>query len=161
VCNSDGDTSTEIALPTSTRFAVAVHILTALAVSDGKPLRSEDIAYSANTGAVVIRGLLSRLSDAGLTRSQLGAGGGALLAKPAAKIRLLDVYEAVEDTELFSLHRTPPCENCAVGGNILEAMQPVLSRARNALETELAKTTVADIAAEVARLGKFSIPLVW
>jgi hypothetical protein len=40
-------------------------------------------------------------------------------------------------------------------------MQPVLSRARNALETELAKTTVADIAAEVARLGKFSIPLVW
>jgi DNA-binding IscR family transcriptional regulator len=104
---------------------------------------------------------LSRLIDAGLTRSQLGAGGGALLAKPAEKIRLLDVYEAVEDTELFSLHRTPPCENCAVGGNILEAMQPVLTRARTALETELAKSTVADIAAEVARLGKFSIPLIW
>jgi Rrf2 family protein len=148
-------------MPTSTRFAVAVHILTALAVSDGKPLRSEDLAYSANTGAVVIRGLLSRLIEAGLTRSQLGAGGGALLAKPAEKIRLLDVYEAVEDTELFSLHRTPPCENCAVGGNILEAMQPVLTRARTALEAELAKTSVADIATEVARLGKFSIPLVW
>ncbi|MCK1393992.1 Rrf2 family transcriptional regulator [Bradyrhizobium sp. 1] len=148
-------------MPTSTRFAVAVHILTALAVSDGKPLRSEDIAYSANTGAVVIRGLLSRLSDAGLTRSQLGAGGGSLLAKPARKIRLLDVYAAVEDTELFSLHRTPPCESCAVGGNILEAIQPVLDRARKALEAELAKATVADVAAEVARLGKFSIPLVW
>jgi len=148
-------------MPTSTRFAVAVHILTALAVSDGKPMRSEDIAYSANTGAVVIRGLLSRLIEAGLTRSQLGAGGGALLAKPAEKIRLLDVYEAVEDTELFSLHRTPPCENCAVGGNIIQAMQPVLTRARTALETELARTTVADIATEVARLGKFSLPLVW
>lgn len=148
-------------MPTSTRFAVAVHVLTALAVSDGKPLRSEDLAYSANTGAVVIRGLLSRLSDAGLTRSQLGAGGGALLAKPAEKIRLLDVYEAVEDTELFSVHRTPPCENCAVGGNILEAIRPTLSRARTALEDELGKTTIADIAAEVARLGKFSIPLVW
>ncbi|HWL19143.1 MAG TPA: Rrf2 family transcriptional regulator [Bradyrhizobium sp.] len=148
-------------MPTSTRFAVAVHVLTALAVSDGKPLRSEDIAYSANTGAVVIRGLLSRLSDAGLTRSQLGAGGGALLAKPAEKIRLLDVYEAVEDLELFSVHRTPPCETCAVGGNILDAIQPTLGRARKALEDELAKTTVANIAAEVARLGKFSIPLVW
>lgn len=148
-------------MPTSTRFAVAVHVLTALAVSDGKPLRSEDLAYSANTGAVVIRGLLSRLSDAGLTRSQLGAGGGALLAKPAEKIRLLDVYEAVEDTELFSVHRTPPCENCAVGGNILEAIRPTLSRARTALEDELGKTTIADIAAEVARLGKFSIPLEW
>ena len=148
-------------MPTSTRFAVAVHMLSALAVSDGAPLRSEDLAYSVSTGAVVIRGLLSRLNDAGLTRSQLGAGGGALLARPAAKIRLLDVYKAVEDTELFSLHRTPPCENCAVGGNILEAMQPTLTRARKALEDELAKVTIADIAAEVARIGKFSIPLAW
>ena len=148
-------------MPTSTRFVVAVHVITALAVSDGKPLRSEDLAYSANTGAVVIRGLLSRLSEAGLTRSQLGAGGGTMLAKPASEIRLLDVYEAVEDTALFSLHRTPPCENCAVGGNILAALQPVLDRAREALEGELAKVTAADIAADVARLGKFSIPLVW
>jgi Rrf2 family protein len=148
-------------MPTSTRFAVAVHILTGLAVGDGKPMRSEDLAYSANTGAVVIRGLLSRLSEAGLTRSQLGAGGGTMLAKPAKKIRLLDVYVAVEDTELFSLHRTPPCESCAVGGNILAAIQPTLARARGAMEDELAKTTIADIAGRVAQLGKFSIPLVW
>jgi DNA-binding IscR family transcriptional regulator len=85
-------------MPTSTRFAVAVHTLAALAVSGGKPLRSEDLAISVNTGPVVIRGLLSRLSGAGLTRSQLGAGGGALLAKPANRIRLIDVYQAVEDT---------------------------------------------------------------
>ncbi len=148
-------------MPTSTRFAVAVHALAALAVSGGKPLRSEDLAYSANTGAVVIRALLSRLSAAGLTRSQLGAGGGTLLARPAKKIRLLDVYEAVEDTELFSMHRNPPCENCAVGGNILEAIHPALSRARKALEDELARTSIADVAAEVARLGKFSVPLEW
>ena len=80
---------------------------------------------------------------------------------PAQKIRLLDVYRAVEDTELFSLHRTAPCANCAVGGNILEAMQPSLMRARQALEDELAKVTIADIAAEVARIGNFSIPLTW
>ena len=148
-------------MPTSTRFVVAVHTLAALAVGDGSPMRSEDLAYSANTSPVVIRGLLSRLSEAGLTRSQLGAGGGAMLAKPAKKIRLFDVYEAMEDTELFSLHRTPPCEKCAVGGNILEALQPTLTRARKALEGELAKVTIADIASEVARLGKFSIPLAW
>lgn len=148
-------------MPTSTRFVVAVHILTGLAVSGGKPMRSEDLAYSANTSAVVIRGLLSRLSDAGLTRSQLGSGGGALMAKPAERIRLLDVYKAVEDTELFSVHRTPPCQTCAVGGNILTAINPTLTRAREALEDELARTTIGDMAAEVARLGNFSIPLVW
>ncbi|QOT81944.1 Rrf2 family transcriptional regulator [Cupriavidus basilensis] len=148
-------------MPTSTRFAVAIHALAAIAVSDGKPLRSEDLAHSVNTSAVVIRGLLSRLNDAGLTRSMLGAGGGALLAKPANKIRLLDVYEAVEDTELFTLHRTPPSETCPVGGNIVAAMQPALALARKALEEELAKVTIADIAEEVARLGKFSLPSAW
>jgi len=101
------------------------------------------------------------LSDAKLTTSQLGAGGGALLAKPAEKVRLLDVYRAVEDPELFSLHRTPPCKSCAVGGNILAAIQPSLDRARSALESELAKVSVADIAHEVARLGKFTAPLQW
>ncbi len=148
-------------MPTSSRFAVAVHVLAALAVSGGRPLRSEDLAYSVNTGPVVIRGLLSRLSNAGLTRSRLGAGGGALLAKPAEKIRLIDVYRAVEAPEFFSTHRTPPCKNCAVGGNIIQAIEPTLSRARKALERELSKVTVADIAAEVARLGKFSVPLEW
>jgi len=145
-------------MPTSTRFAVAIHTLTALAVNPDKPLRSEDLAGSVNTGAVVIRGLLSRLNDAGLTRSQMGAGGGALLAKPANRIRLLDVYEAVEDVEIFTLHRTPPNPVCPVGGNIQEAMRPVLERARSALEAELSKSTIADIAAEVARLGKFALP---
>jgi DNA-binding IscR family transcriptional regulator len=117
-------------MPTSTRIVVAVHTLAALAVNGGKPLRSEDLANSANTGAVVIRGLLSRLSDAGLTKSQLGAGGGALLAMPVKRIRLLDVYNAVEDTELFSLPRTPPCIACPVGSNNQEATHPALHRAR-------------------------------
>ncbi|CAD2242433.1 MULTISPECIES: Rrf2 family transcriptional regulator [Xanthomonas] len=148
-------------MPTSTRFAVAAHTLTALAVSGGKPMRSEDLAYSANTGAVVIRGLLSRLTAAGLTSSQLGAGGGALLARPAEDISLLEIYRAVENTELFALHRTPPCEACAVGGNILQALQPALERARQAMEQELAGVSVAQLAADVARLGKFSIPLQW
>ena len=114
--------------PTSTSFAVAVHVLTALAVGDGRPMRLEDLATSAATGAVVIRALLSRLNEAGLTRSQLGAGGGALLAKEASGIGLLDVYRAVEDTQIFPLHRKPPCRTCAVGGNILAAIEPTMNR---------------------------------
>nr|WSY54568.1 Rrf2 family transcriptional regulator [Streptomyces sp. NBC_00886] len=148
-------------MPTSSRFVVAVHALVALAVSGDKPLRSEDLAHSANTSPVVIRGLLSRLGAAGLTRSQLGAGGGALLARPAEEVRLLEVYRAVEDTRLFTLHRTPPPPDCAVGSNIVDALQPALTRAREAFEAELDHTTIAEIADEVARLGKFVMPLEW
>lgn len=81
-----------------------------------------------------------------------------MLAKPADRIRLLDVYRAVEDCEIFSLHRCPPDETCVVGKHIQEAMRPALERAREALEAELAATTVADIAADIARRGEFTIP---
>jgi len=148
-------------MPTSSRFAVAVHTLVSIAVMAGKPVRSEDIARSANTGAVVIRRLLSQLNDAGLTTSQMGVGGGALLAKASDEIRLLDVYQAVEDTEIFTLHRAPPCPTCAVGANIHEALMPTLHTARAAFENELSNVTIADIVAEVAKLGKFTLPLVW
>ena len=147
-------------MPTSTRFVVSVHTLVNLAVGDGTPVRSENLAFSANTSPTVIRGLLVRMNDAGLTKSQLGTGGGALLARPAERITLLNVYEAVEDTELFSVHREQPCKECPVGGNIIEAIQPILVKARQALEQELRIATIARLAADVAQLGRFSLPLV-
>lgn len=74
----------------------------------GRMVGPQDLAHSAATGPVVIRRLLSLLSEAGLTTSQLGAGGGAILAKPSDQIRLLDVYRAVADTDIFTLHRVSP-----------------------------------------------------
>jgi len=136
-------------MPTSTRFAVAVHALTAIATQEGEPVTSEELAWSINTNAAVVRSLLSRLNDAGLTTSQLGAGGGALLARPANKIRLLDVYSAVEDSELFATHRSPPCKSCPVGANVLEVLKPTLSKATQALERELGRVTIADVVSGV------------
>lgn len=145
-------------MATSTRFVLAVHVLSSLAISGGKPLRSEDLAFSVQTNPTFIRSLLSRLQEAGLTTSQLGAGGGALLAKASETIRLLDVYHATEDCDLFAFHRNGPNQACIVGKNIQDAIRPSLDRATQALETELGTVTIADIALEVARLGKFTIP---
>ena len=145
-------------MATSTRFVVAIHVLASLAIWDGKPLRSEDLAFSVKTNATFIRALLSRLQKAGLTTSQLGTGGGALLAKASNKIRLLDVYRATEDREVFAFHHQGPNESCVVGKNIQEAIRPSLDLATQALERKLGAVTIADIAQEVARLGKFTIP---
>jgi Rrf2 family protein len=142
----------------STRFVLSIHVLTSLAVTGGKPMRSEDLAFSVNTNATFIRSLLSRLQEAGLTTSQLGVGGGALLAKPPEEIRLLEVYRAVENGEVFALHRQGPNEACVVGSNIQAAIRPVLEEATDALEGRLASTTIAEVANEVARLGHFTIP---
>jgi Rrf2 family protein len=141
-------------MPTSTRFAVAVHALTAIATQEGNPVTSEELARSINTSAPVVRSLLSRLSEAGLTASQLGAGGGALLARPAKQIRLLDVYLAVEERELFATHRSPPCVSCPVGANLLDVLRPTLARATDALERELGRVTIADVANGVRRSAR-------
>lgn len=137
-------------MASNSRFVVAVHALAALAINAGRPVRSEDLAFSANTNATVIRALLSRLAEAGLTTAQLGAGGGALLARPAQEIRLLDVYRAVEDSEFFAMHRSRPSDICVVGRSIQDVLRPVLGTAQSALEAELAKVSVADIASEIA-----------
>lgn len=79
----------------NTRLPVAAHILTFLNALAGKPGTSELMAASINTNPSLVRRLLMQLGQAGLTRSQMGAGGGALLARPADRITLLDVLRAV------------------------------------------------------------------
>lgn len=141
-------------MPTSTRFAVAVQVLSALALGGGKPVTSELLARSAKTNPAVIRRLVGQLTEAGLTASQLGQGGGTLLAKPATRITLLDVYRAVEDTELFALPRSEPNKACVVGCFIRQVLCVRMTRAQRALEKELRKSTIAEIAADIARLER-------
>lgn len=141
-------------MPTSTRFAVAVHILAALAVNDGRVVRSEQLASSASTNPTVVRRILSMLAEAGLTSSQLGYGGGATLAKPADQITLLDVFQVVEEPNIFEMHRTPPDKNCFVGRNIQEVLTRSTAKAQQALEMELSKTTIANVAQEIQILAQ-------
>ena len=134
----------------SSRFAVAVHILTLLETGRGNPLTSEYIAGSVNTNPAVVRRILSRLARAGITTSRLGAGGGALLARPAREITLRDVYRAVEcEGRLFAMHQEEPNPNCPVGRNIQAVLDRATAAAQRALEETLAGRTLADVMAEV------------
>ncbi|NJM48658.1 MAG: Rrf2 family transcriptional regulator [Alkalinema sp. RU_4_3] len=141
-------------MPTSTRFAVTVHILSILALHDRQPVRSEYLAASVCTNPAVIRRLLCKLSDAGLTSSQLGYGGGTMLAKPADQITLLDIFHLVEDPNIFEMHRTKPNENCSIGRNIQEILLQSTTKAQQVLEDELAKTTIAQVSKEIQKLSK-------
>ncbi len=143
-------------MPTSSRFALAVHILTLLEAEGGGPLTSTYIAGSVNTNPGFIRRLLSQLARAGLVASRLGAGGGTQLARPAARIPLLEIYKAVEGQDLFALHHSPPNAECPVGCNIQATLSGVLGRAETALERELAGVTIADVAASVSRRSRRS-----
>src|SRR5678816_27793 len=95
----------------SSRFAVAVHVLAVLGYIErhgASSVSSRMIATSVNTNPVVIRKLLRSLKKAGLVRSKEGKGGGVRLAKNAALISLRDIYRAVETSEsLLGVNKRP------------------------------------------------------
>lgn len=130
---------------TSSRFAYAVHILALLSLQEGVPLSSEIIAGSVNTNPALIRRLLSMLAAAGLTSAQLGAGGGALLAREPKAIALVDVYRAVDDGQLFGLHRDTPNPACVVGRHIQTVLEEVVDDAARAMEASLGSRSLADV----------------
>jgi Rrf2 family protein len=130
---------------TSSRFAVAVHILTLMAWSDDEPLKSEQVAKSVNTNPVVIRRILCELAHARLVVSQTGSAGGSKLARRPDAITLLDIYEAVECRGVFSLHRHQPSRRCPVGINIETVLGEVLEEVDSAVEHVLTRITIQDV----------------
>lgn len=139
----------------SSRFAVAIHVLTLLALNRGEPVTSEYIAASVNTNAVVIRRTLAALRRAKLVDSRGGNGGGWRIAREPKALTLGAIYQAVAaDDALFAFHHRPPNADCPVGRHIQDALAGPFAAARRAAEDELARTTVADVLRGVqARAG--------
>lgn len=130
----------------SSRFTVAVHILTLVSIQSNELSTSEWIAESVNTNPVVIRRIIGKLRNAGLIQVRQGLGG-ATLQKPLKDITLLDVYravEVVEEGELFQFHEKPN-PNCPVGANIEAVLELILLRAQEAMESVLHEITMEEL----------------
>lgn len=134
---------------TSTRFAVAVHILTLIAVNKGAPVTSQRLALSAATNAAVIRRLLGLLFKAEISVSKLGKGGGATLARAPKRITLLEIYHAVEAPGLVAMPRRAPAHECLVGRNIQPALSSVTAKAEAAFFKKLEETTLKDVVKQI------------
>jgi Rrf2 family protein len=149
----------------NSRLSLAVHILTCLVefASPWEVETSERIARSVNTNPVILRRLLGTMEKEHLVTVQRGANAGWKLARKPEEITLLDVYRAVESGALFALHHTPPNSRCRVGAGIGSALTDVYAGAQQALEEELARTTIADICratlAASAAKGVYGKPL--
>ncbi|HEY0709845.1 MAG TPA: Rrf2 family transcriptional regulator [Polyangia bacterium] len=133
----------------SSRYTVAIHVLTLLAYGANEPMTSEYIAESVNTNPVVIRRLLGTLREANLVTSQPGPGGGWQLLRAPKAITLRDVYRIVEADPLFALHSNTPNPRCPVGGRIQGVLATRFEEARVALENHLERTSIKDLLREV------------
>jgi len=137
----------------TSKFTVAVHILTCIDVFDGQMrVTSDFLSGSTGVNAVIVRNVLGQLRNAGIVETRQGSGG-AHLAKALDEITLYDIYKAVDcidDEGLFHFHENPNVD-CPVGRNIHKAMDGRLKAAQAALENELKSTTLAQVVADTRK----------
>ena len=128
----------------TSKFTVAVHILTCIDMFDGKMrVTSDFLSGSTGVNAVIVRNVLGQLRAAGIVETRQGSGG-AHLAKALDEITLYDIYKAVDcidDEGLFHFHENPNAE-CPVGRNIHKAMDGRLEAAQAALDAGVSAITI-------------------
>lgn len=134
----------------NSRFAVAVHALALIAWHEDARHSSREIAGSVATNPVVIRRLLAQLSRAGIVASAHGAKGGFRLARPAGKIRLYDIYAAVEEGGFFALPEKGN-DQCPVSCRMKAILDGVFKRVESKVAPELKRATLADVVGQLPR----------
>ena len=137
----------------NSRLTTAIHALCwlELAARRGEQsLTSERVAASLASNPALVRRSLGPLRDAGLVRARRGPGAGWSLARPAKRIRLDEVYDALHDdpcdnATAFALHPHEPNQDCPVGFGIRPVLSDVYAEADAAVRRSLRRRTVADV----------------
>jgi Rrf2 family protein len=128
----------------SAKADYAVRALAELAAVDsGRPVKGETLATSQGIPLNFLENILRELRHAGIVRTQRGAEGGYLLARPAQQINLAEILRAVEGP-LAAVQGTRP-DQLEYGG-AAASLVDVWIAVRANLRAVLEKVTLADLA---------------
>lgn len=138
----------------STKTRYAVRALVRLAMESGKsPLKLKVVAASQGVSLKYLEQVMFPLRAGGFVHTLKGSKGGYTLARPPEEISLLDIVRCVEGNPVpvdcvddGGLSRCPREESCAV--------REAWVRIRDAVAGEMAKTTLAHLAARQASLDE-------
>ena len=121
--------------------SLGLHTMALLAQNGRQRHTTQEIAGTLRASAHHLAKVMQRLTKAGLVSSLRGPQGGFLVEKPAEKITLLEIYEAIEGrlTPQKCFFRAPVCVgvDCILGEVILSVHRQ--------LEKHLSKTTLAEL----------------
>ncbi|MBX2841464.1 MAG: Rrf2 family transcriptional regulator [Flammeovirgaceae bacterium] len=141
----------------SSKFIVATHLMTILALNQGKKVTSAEIAWSINTNPVLVRKLISLLKKRNLVVSEVGADGGNKLAKKAFEITLLDIYNAIESGAVFQKPYGKINIECVIARNIMPVLDHHFNKAQLAMLGELSKTSLQTVSLEIIQSEKLKM----
>jgi Rrf2 family transcriptional regulator, nitric oxide-sensitive transcriptional repressor len=127
-----------------TRFSDnALRCLIALAVQEGTPATTEQIARQMAMSTDHLVKVVSRLAALGLVETLRGRRGGIRLARPAAEINVGAVVRATEDNLALVECFHPTDNDCPIAPAC--GLAPALSEALTAFFTVLDRYTLADL----------------
>jgi Rrf2 family protein len=132
-----------------TKFAVSVHLMTALAYNPGKIMSSEELSKSLCTNPSFVRKLVVSLSNAGLVQSQRGKTGGVQLSKPPAEISLSEIYTAISERNVIELPQKDPYLGCPVSKSIGIIMEDVSNKMETSILDSLSKINLSEILTQI------------
>ena len=127
-----------------TKFSSAIHTLILISES-AKPLTSQEIAGSVGTNASYIRKIIGLLRKKGIVESRRGVSGFTLKPK-AAELTLLQIYQAVHETEtprILDMHQNPNDE-CIVGRHIKPVLTELFAQVEDTFSLALSEKTLED-----------------
>ncbi len=127
-----------------------MHLL--LHMVDAKePLTSEVLAKAMQTNPVVVRRILGGLREAGLVASEKGHGGGWTVARPASKITLLEIHEALGAPALVTFGNRTESPGCLIEQAVNAAIEDTANAAEEMMLARFAKVTLASIAKDAKK----------
>lgn len=151
-CNYTGFIEGGIRMAVVSRYTVALHALTFMAVKmdeHGEYIPSDQIANSVGTSPVFIRRILGKLAKAHLVSVKHGGvDTGWKLARHPDQITLLDVYTAIVQRPLFELHHSTPSSECVIGRGIQPALESIYHNSQAALREQLAQYSISMLLTE-------------
>lgn len=137
----------KIIVMSNLRFATAIHILVLTEKFNNQLITSDFIAGSINVNPVVVRREIKFLREAGLIGSKKGKEGGCYLAKNPNEILLGDVYQIVNQENIFGkLNQTNPA--CPVGKQMNENLGNLFNKAEQDLINVLNKKSLKEFSNE-------------
>lgn len=121
-----------------------LRMLMRMAGAPDRGFSTADLAAEFDLSRHHLTKIIQRLAQAGYVSTRRGGGGGAMLARPAAEIRLGEVIRVLEDgqplVECFAAHGG----DCSIDGRC--RLKARLRSAEAAFLADLDRSTLADIA---------------
>jgi len=130
------------------KFAISVHILSLLSLSETEWMSSDLIAGSLNTNPALVRKELAALKEAGLVEGKEGKNGGSRLTKSPDNIYLSDVFQIVKENHIFGFSPNLPNPECPVGRDINGALETLFDTIDQAVHEKLKHSTLAQFSAQ-------------